>query len=254
VRDDKDGEYGSPAERVLVHGTIDHGSQLSRPGSDRIPTSYFGSGSGISRALRALHETRGHLRIGILGLGAGVTATLANEGDMLHYYEINPLILDIAKHQFGFLNGCPAKPAVLMGDARLVLEALPQSEQLDFLAMDAFSSDAIPVHLLTREAYQVYLHHLKPDGVLSVHISNRYMDLEPVVSQSMTEIGWSGVKIDDEGDEEPFYSGSTWTLLSHDPKFFDNANFKADGVSRLKPKPGFRGWTDDFSNLITILR
>jgi hypothetical protein len=80
------------------------------------------------------------------------------------------------------------------------------------------------------------------------------MDLEPVVSQSMTEIGWSGVKIDDEGDEEPFYSGSTWTLLSHDPKFFDNANFKADGVSRLKPKPGFRGWTDDFSNLITILR
>jgi hypothetical protein len=120
--------------------------------------------------------------------------------------------------------------------------------------MDAFSSDAIPVHLLTREAYQLYLHHLKPNGVLAVHISNRYMDLEPVVSQSMTEIGWKGVKVDDEGDEEPFYSGSTWTLLSPDAKFFDNANFKATGVVALKPKPGFRGWTDDFSNLITILR
>ena len=253
VRDDKDGDYGSPAERVLVHGTIDHGTQLSRPGSERIPTSYFGRGSGISRALHTLHETRGHLRIGILGLGAGVTATLANEGDTLHYYEINPLILDVATHQFGFVNGCPAEKKILMGDARLLLESIP-SEQLDFLAMDAFSSDAIPVHLLTREAYQVYLHHLKPDGVLAVHISNRYMDLEPVVSQSMTEIGWSGIKVDDDGDEEPFYSASTWTLLSHDPTFFDHANFKSSGVFALKPKPGFRGWTDDFSNLITILR
>jgi SAM-dependent methyltransferase len=253
VRDDKDGDYGAPAERVLVHGTIDHGTQLSRPGSDRIPTSYFGVGSGISRALHTLHETRGHLRIGILGLGAGVTATLANAGDTLHYYEINPLILDIATHQFGFVNGCPAEKNVLMGDARLILESIP-SEQLDFLAMDAFSSDAVPAHLLTREAYQTYLRHLKPDGVLAVHISNRYLDLEPVVSQSMTEIGWSGVKVDDEGDEEPYYSGSTWTIMNHDPKFFEHANFRADGIVPLKPKPGFKGWTDDFSNLITIIK
>jgi hypothetical protein len=254
VRDDKEGDYGAPAERVLVHGTIDHGTQLSRPGSERIPTSYFGSGSGISRALHTLHDTRGHLRIGILGLGAGVTATLANAGDTLHYYEINPLILDIATHQFGFVNACPAGKQILMGDARLVLESLPQPEQLDFLAMDAFSSDAIPVHLLTHEAYQVYLRHLKPDGVLAVHISNRYLDLEPVVAQSMSEIGWSGVKVDDEGDEEPFYSGSTWTLLNRDPKFFDHPYLKSAGTVALKPKPGFRGWTDDFSNLITILR
>ncbi len=253
VRDDKEGDYGSPAERVLVHGTIDHGTQLSRPGSDRIPTSYFGSGSGISRALRTLHETRGAIRIGILGLGAGVTATLANAGDTLHYYEINPLILDIATHQFGFVNGTPAEKSVLMGDARLILESIP-SEQLDFLAMDAFSSDAVPAHLLTREAYQTYLRHLKPDGVLAVHISNRYLDLEPVVSQSMTEIGWSGIKVEDEGDEEPFYSGSTWTILNHDPNFFKHQNFKTSGTFPLKPKPGFRGWTDDFSNLITILK
>ncbi len=253
VRDDKDGDYGAPPERVLVHGTIDHGTQLLRPGSDRIPTSYFGTGSGISRALHVLHDTRGHLRIGVLGLGAGVTATLANEGDTLHYYEINPLIPDIATHQFGFVNGCPAKPEILMGDARLILESIP-SEQLDLLTMDAFSSDSVPLHLLTREAYQVYLRHLKPDGILVVHISNRYLDLEPVVAQSMTEIGWSGIKVDDEGDEEPYYSGSTFTVLSRDPKFFEHPYFKSAGTHPLAPKPGFRGWTDDFSNLITILR
>jgi SAM-dependent methyltransferase len=253
VRDDKDGDYGSPAERVLVHGTIDHGTQLLQPGAERIPTSYFGSGSGISRAIHVLHETRGHLRIGVLGLGAGVTATLAKEGDTLHYYEINPLIPDIATHQFGFINACPAKPQILMGDARLVLESIP-SEQLDFLTMDAFSSDAVPMHLLTREAYQVYLRHLKPDGVLVVHISNRYLDLEPVVAQAMTEIGWSGIKVDDDGDEEPYYSGSTFTVLNRDPKFFDHPYFKSVGTHPLVPKPGFRGWTDDFSNLITILR
>lgn len=253
VRDDKDGDYGSPAERVLVHGTIDHGTQLSRPGSERIATSYFGTGSGISRALDALHQTRGHLRIGVLGLGAGVTAALANAGDTLHYYEINPLILDIATHDFGFLNACPAEKKVLMGDARLVLESLP-SEQLDFLVMDAFTSDAVPLHLLTREAYQIYLRHLKPDGVLAVHISNRYLDLEPVVAQSMSDIGWSGIKVDDEGYDEPYYNGSTWTLLNRDAKFFDHPRFKSDGTVALKPKPGFRAWTDDFTNLITILR
>ncbi|MEQ1946105.1 MAG: fused MFS/spermidine synthase [Bryobacteraceae bacterium] len=253
VRDDKEGEYGFPAERVLVHGTIDHGTQLARPGSERMPTSYFGEGAGISRALATLHATRGKIRIGILGLGAGVTATLANEGDTLHYYEINPLILDIATHQFGFFNACPAKPQVYMGDARLVLESMP-SEQLDFLAMDAFTSDAVPAHLLTREAYTTYLRHLKPNGILGVHISNRYLDLEPVVSQAMTDIGWTGVKVDDEGDGQPYYSGSTWTVLSKDAAFFDSQYFKAAGIVRLKPTAGFRAWTDDYSNLFKILK
>ena len=253
VRDDKEGEYGFPAERVLVHGTIDHGTQLARPGSERIPTSYFGNGSGIARAFAALHATRGGIRIGVLGLGAGVTATLADKGDTLHYYEINPLILDIATHQFGFFNACPAKPQVFMGDARLVLEALP-SEQLDLLAMDAFTSDAVPAHLLTREAYTTYVRHLKPDGILVVHISNRYLNLEPVVSQAMADIGWSGVKVEDEGEEQPFYSGSTWTVLSRSPDFFKSQYFKATGVARLKPTQGFKAWTDDFSNLITILK
>ena len=198
VRDDAEDDYGVPAERVLVHGTIDHGTQLKEDTKGRIPTSYFGSTSGINRAIRGLRNQRGALRLGVLGLGAGVTATLANAGDTLHYYEINPLMPDVATHQFGFLTGCPAQVQIFMGDARLVLEQMP-SENLDFLAMDAFSSDAVPMHLLTREAFQVYLKHLKPDGVLAVHISNRYLDLKPVVAQGMAEIGWHGRVIEDDG-------------------------------------------------------
>ena len=120
--------------------------------------------------------------------------------------------------------------------------------------MDAFTSDAVPAHLLTREAYTTYLRHLKPDGILAVHISNRYLNLEPVVAQAMTDIGWTGVKVDDEGDEQPFYSGSTWTILSKSPEFFESQYFKATGISRLRPTAGFRAWTDDYSNLFKILK
>jgi hypothetical protein len=253
VRDDKDGDYGIPAERVLVHGTIDHGTQLKSDKEGRIPTSYFGRTAGISRALRALHDTRGPLRIGILGLGAGVTATLSKEGDTIHYYEINDLVREIATTDFGFYNATPAKKDILMGDARLILEKLP-SEQLDFLAMDAFTSDAVPAHLLTREAYQVYLKHLKPNGILCVHISNRYLDLKPVVAAAAAEIGWTGMIVDDEGTEQPYYSGSTFVLLSPDPKFFEHRFFKEEGIYPLKTQAGFKGWTDDFSNLLKILK
>jgi len=256
VRDDAADEYGVPAQRVLVHGTIDHGTQLLADKEGRIVTSYFGRTSGIYRTLRALHDQRGPLRLGILGLGAGVTATLANKGDTLHYYEINPLVLDVATNQFGFLKGCPAKPQVYMGDARLVLEEMP-SEDLDFLAMDAFTSDAVPMHLLTKEAYKIYLRHLKPNGILAVHISNRYLDLKPVVAQAMSEIGWRGRVIEDDGAEEPYYTGTTWTILSPNESFFAGKHFadtSSSFVTPLAPKPGFRAWTDDFSNIITILR
>ena len=256
VRDDDADEFGVPAQRVLVHGTIDHGTQLKDDLKGRVTTSYFGRYSGINRAIRTLRESRGALRLGVLGLGAGVTATLANPGDTLHYYEINSLVLDVATHQFGFLRGCPARPQVFLGDARLLLEAMP-GENLDFLAMDAFSSDAVPLHLLTREAYQVYLKHLKPNGVLAVHISNRYLDLKPVVAQGMADIGWHGRVVEDDGVEEPYYDGTTWVILSPDDRFFDSANFVGNASSVIKPllpTPGFRAWTDDFSNILSIIK
>ncbi len=251
VRDDP-GDEGSSAIRVLVHGTINHGTQLLRPGSERIATSYFGRNSGVSRAIRALGDA-GPLRIGILGLGAGVTATLARTGDTLHYYEINPLVVQIANAQFGFYKACPADKQVFMGDGRLVLEAMP-SEQLDFLAMDAFSSDAVPVHLLTKEAYTTYQRHLKPNGVLAINISNRYLNLEPVVAQAASAIGWSGVTVSDDGEEEDYYVGSTWILLCRSPNIFNHPNFRYPSVDQVRTKPGFRPWTDDYSNIIQILK
>src|SRR5579871_1735614 len=166
VRDDPDAP-GETGRRVLIHGTINHGTQLLRPGSERTPTSYFGTGSGIYRAIRA-EGSAGPIRLGILGLGAGVTAALARPGDTLHYYEINPLVVEIANRDFGFFRKCPADKKLYMGDGRLVLERMP-SEQLDFLAMDAFTSDAVPVHLLTREAFKTYQRHMKPDGVLAIN-------------------------------------------------------------------------------------
>src|SRR5262249_27235934 len=153
-------------------------------------------------------------------------------------------------------KGCPADEKVMMGDARLVLEDLP-SEKLDLLTMDAFTSDAVPMHLLTKEAFQIYLRHLKPDGVLALHISNRYLDLKPVVAQAMADLGWQGRLIEDDGDSEPYYTGTTWTVLSPNEEFFKNKNFagtETSIITPLLPKPGFLAWTDDFSNIIEILK
>src|SRR4029077_3062923 len=121
-----------------------------------------------------------------------------------------------------------------------------------FLAMDAFSSDAVPMHLLTREAFRLYSKHLKADGVLAVHISNRYLDLKPVVAQGMTELGWHGRVVEDNGADQPYYNATTWVVLSPDEEFFDSKFFEGDSNSVIQPlwtRPGFHGWTDDFSNI-----
>jgi hypothetical protein len=254
VREDAARGDDYPGERALIQGTINHGTQVLLPDSGRISTSYFGTGSGISRAVRALHDRRGPLHIGILGLGAGVTATLADQGDTLHYYEINSLVVEIAKTNFGFWEACPADKKLFMGDGRLTLERMPASEKLDFLAMDAFTSDAVPVHLITKEAYNMYLGHLKKDGVLAINISNRYLDLEPVMAQAAADFGLTGVLVSDDGDEQSYYTASSWILMSPDPAIFGHKLFHGSEVSKLQPKPGFRPWTDDFSNIIRILK
>jgi SAM-dependent methyltransferase len=249
VRDDADG--GPYGQRVLIHGTINHGTQLLSPEGGRTPTSYFGVTSGINRAIRAKGE-KGPIRIGILGLGAGVTATLARAGDTLHYYELNPGIFDLAQQQFNFWKDCPADKKIYFGDGRLTLESMPD-EQLDFLAMDAFTSDAVPMHLLTEEAWKIYGRHLKPDGVLAINISNRYLDLRNVVSASAKSAGFSGIMIYDEGTSEPFYVSNTWTLFNRDKSFFEHPNFFNTNPQELVPDAGFRGWTDNYSNILNIL-
>jgi spermidine synthase len=252
VRDDA-AYKNYPAQRVLIHGTINHGTQLKVPGGDRIPTSYFGTSSGINRAIHVLGQ-RGPIRIGVLGLGAGVTASLARAGDTWHYYEINPLVVQIAQSEFGFWKACPAEKRLFLGDGRLVLESLPD-EHLDLLAMDAFSSDAVPVHLLAAEAYRTYVRHLNPGGVLAINITNRYLDLAPVVAEAAAANGFTGIVVDDVAEEEIYDSPSTWVLLSRTPAIFSDADFgDYFAMSKLRRKPGFRAWTDDYSNIVQILQ
>ncbi|MEO5922835.1 MAG: fused MFS/spermidine synthase [Bryobacteraceae bacterium] len=250
VRDDP-ADGGLYPVRVLIHGTINHGTQLLAQDGGRIPTSYFGNTSGINRAIRAKGE-KGPIRIGILGLGAGVTATLARKEDTLHYYELNPTIFDIAKTRFDFWKACPADKKIFFGDGRLTLEEMPD-EQLDFLAMDAFTSDAVPMHLLTEEAFKIYARHLKPDGVIAINISNRYLDLRNVVSSSAKANGFSSIMIYDEGTSEPYYVSNTWTLFNRDKNFFSHPNFQGPETTELVPDKGFRSWTDDYSNILNIL-
>jgi len=251
VRDISEGEEDT-AVRRLIHGTINHGEQLLDAKRRDEPTSYYGPYSGLGRAMGYLQK-RGPVRVAVIGLGAGVTASYCRAGDFFRFYEINPLALSIASTWFTFLGDCKADRRVLLGDARLTLEAQP-SQQYDLMAIDAFSSDAIPVHLLTREAFALYFRQLKPTGILAVHVSNRYLDLVPVVSRNARDFGRTAMDVDDEDEEEDYFSNSDWVLVSSDTAIFRDPAFKSSSVQPARYRPNLRPWTDDYSNLFQILK
>jgi hypothetical protein len=240
------------ASRRLIHGTINHGAQLTDPEERRASTSYYGPKSGVGRAIRYF-EQRHPVRVGVIGLGAGVTAAYGRRGDFFRFYEINPLDLNIANTWFTFLKDCPADHQVLLGDARLTLERQP-SQQFDVLAVDAFTSDAIPIHLLTREAFVLYFRHLNRGGILAVHISNRYLDLEPVVARNALDLGKAAIKVNDDGGDEDYLSESDWVLVATDSALFSDSLFRNSGIQPAKPRPGLRPWTDDYSNMIQLMK
>ncbi|MES1194702.1 MAG: fused MFS/spermidine synthase, partial [Opitutus sp.] len=167
----------------LVHGVTAHGLQFAELPQATWPTTYYGASSGVGLAISHIPHATGR-RIGLVGLGTGTVAIHGKEGDTVRIYEIDPQVERLARSRFRYLELSPAKVDVILGDARLSMErelANRESQQFDVLALDAFSSDAIPVHLLTVEAFGIYLSHLKPDGVIAVHVSNRYLELRPVV-------------------------------------------------------------------------
>ncbi len=253
VRDDLPTE--DYAERTLLHGTINHGSQLLDPVLRYVTTSYYAKKSGVGRAMTAL-QARGPVRAGIIGLGSGVLSNYGRKGDYFRIYEINPLVERIAQTLFTFYPHSPADKAILMGDARLTLERQLANEgpqNYDILAVDAFSSDAIPVHLLTREAIQLYFKHLKPEGVLALHISNRYLDLKPVCEGGAEAVGRQAWTVEDEGEDASYLSSSTWVLVTSDLSIYSGSFFKDAYSYQLSPTKGFRAWTDDYSNLFQIL-
>jgi hypothetical protein len=243
------------AQRTLLHGTIDHGSQLQDPVLRYVTTSYYARRSGVGRAMLAL-QAKGPVRAGFIGLGAGVLSNYGRKGDYFRIYEINPLVERIAQTLFTFYKHSDADKAILMGDARLTLERQLANEgpqNYDILAVDAFSSDAIPVHLLTREAIQLYFRHLKPEGVLALHISNRYLDLKPVCEGGAASVGRQAWVVEDEGDEASYLSSSTWVLVTSDLSLYKEQHFRDATISQYTAKKGFRPWTDDYSNLFQIL-
>jgi hypothetical protein len=236
--------------RKLVNGTIIHGAQLLDPDSRRLPTSYYGLTSGVGRAI-SLYQPRPHMKVGVVGLGAGVLASYCRAGDVFRFYEINPLDVEVANRYFTFLKDCPGDCKVSLGDARLVLERQPPQE-FDVLAVDAFSSDAIPVHLLTRQAFRLFVRHLKPDGILAVHVSNRYLDLVPIVARNSEELQRFAFEVDDIAGD--FLSDSDWMLVTPDTRAFSSLASKGVSIIRRGAPGKLRTWTDDFSNLYQILR
>ncbi|HZP84567.1 MAG TPA: fused MFS/spermidine synthase [Chthonomonadaceae bacterium] len=248
---DPDDPQSEDAVRTLTHGTIRHGSQFLAPQRRREPTTYYGRDSGIGLAIR-IAQAHPQDRIGIIGLGTGTIAAYSRPGDVYRFYDINPLVVQIARTEFSYLKDSPAQIEIALGDARLSLEREPP-QRFDVLAVDAFSSDAIPVHLLTKEALALYFRHMKPDGIVAVHVSNRYLELEPVVAQAALALGKQARLVESGDDDDNEIAAASWVLVANRPEIFDSPVLK-DKTSPIKIRPDLRTWTDDYSNLYQILK
>jgi SAM-dependent methyltransferase len=237
------------AMRRLTHGVIMHGEQYLAPDRQRTATTYYGVTSGIGRLLTLLGDRP--VKVGVVGLGAGTLAAYGKAGDVYRFYEINPQVIRIAQTEFTYLPGSPAKIETVRGDARLALEReAPQG--YDVLAIDAFSSDSIPVHLITREAMAVYLRQVKPDGVIAFHVTNRFLKLAPVVQQLAAEQGLQTALVTDDADNSDL-ARTDWVLVTRDGGRLMQRQI-AEATIAIDPLPGMRAWTDDFNNLFQILK
>ncbi|MFO1322746.1 MAG: fused MFS/spermidine synthase [Burkholderiales bacterium] len=242
---------GSDQRRQLIHGSIMHGKQYLQEDLKTQATSYYTATSGVGRAIESLHPRLEPVKVGIIGLGAGTIATYGAPGDTYRFYDINPGVIVIAQRDFSFLRDSAAKIELPLGDARLKLEREPP-QNFDVLAIDAFSSDAIPVHLITREAVEIYLKHMKPDGVIAFHVTNRYLDLVPVVEGIAHELSLASLWIYDAG-ADPLANSSSWVLLSRDPERLASPKL-VEASTPISPRRDWRVWTDDFNNLVQVLK
>lgn len=246
-------EYGTEGEedhlRRLLHGTIMHGEQYMNGSKRQELTSYYQVTSGIGKAI-ASKQAGGPIRVGVVGLGTGTLAGYGRKGDFYKFYDINPAVVTIARSDFKYLGDSEARIEVALGDARLTLER-DAPEKFDVLAVDAFSSDSIPVHLITREALAVYLRHMKPGGIIAFHVSNRFLNLGPVVGQLAKVSGAHAVNVYEKGEEDR--TQSDWVLVSLDRKALEDKVIK-DVSEPVEERPLWRLWTDDYNNLVQILK
>lgn len=238
--------------RALYNGVIEHGEQVFRVDMRRAPTSYYGHPSGVGLALDLCCGQRPR-RIGVIGLGTGTIAAYGRPGDVIRFYDINPAVEPIARTRFTYLRDSPAKIDVVTGDARVSLSEEPP-QRFDVLVVDAFSGDAIPVHLITSEALDLYRRHLQPNGIVAFHVSNRYLDLPPVVQQLADHAGMTTAFISTDDDSPHDLFGADWVLVTRDARFLAQAPVATARKTRIPEPAGLRRWTDDYNSLLPILR
>jgi spermidine synthase len=238
-----DSGTNATAVRALYNGTILHGMQFLSPEQSRLPTTYYGPQSGAGLALH-FHRTSNR-RAGVIGLGVGTLATYGRAGDSFRFYELNPAVIQVASVYFRFLNESAAATEVVAGDGRLALEHEPP-QNFDVLILDAFSGDSIPVHLLTTQAFEVYFRHLRPGGIVAVHVTNRYLDLAPVVEALAAALRKQVRMIHSEADPPSGIYAADWSLVADDLDWWRS---RPQTIARKLPT-----WTDDYSNLFRILK
>jgi spermidine synthase len=236
--------------RTLVHGMINHGIQFTDPERRNGHYSYFSERSGVGMAINSLQE--GPRKIGVIGLGVGALASYARPIDTFRFYEIDPLVEMVARKEFSFLSDCRGKVDVLIGDGRLLLEK-DRDQKYDLIAVDAFSSDSVPVHLLTIEALRLYFDRLKPDGILALQITNRHIQLAPVLEMAAGKLGKQAVLISQPPDHDNYIYFTDWVLMSSERDLTEIPQI-AEAAEALESRPDLRLWTDDYSNLIQILK
>jgi len=246
-----DSQRDDPRDNVrqLYHGAIKHGEQFLAPDRKREPTAYYGATSGIGLAIA--HTRPLNKRVGVIGLGAGTLAAYGQKGDTYRMYELNPEVIELAKTEFSFMADSPAAMQTVLGDARLSLAKEPP-QGFDVLAVDAFSGDSIPVHLITAEAMDVYLRHMKPGGIIGFHITNKFINLAPVVAKIAQAKGLQVALIHDDTDN-PALRNTDWILVASDPAALQQAAI-LQATGTVQPIPQLGVWTDDFNNLFDVLK
>jgi SAM-dependent methyltransferase len=233
--------------RSLVHGAILHGEQYLGERYRHAATTYYQVSSGIGRTLLAFEGRP--IKVGIIGLGAGSLAVYADGDDVYRFYDIDPAVVRISKTYFTYLADASGKIQIVLGDARLSLEQEP-AQGFDVLAVDAFTGDAIPVHLLTVEAVGEYLRHMKPGGVIAFHVSNRFLDLKPVLLAIADYHHLEYAYVHEMSDNA---TKSDWVLLTRDKAFLLKPTI-VEATEPVVPEPSWRLWTDDYNNLLQVFR
>jgi hypothetical protein len=248
--------------RSLVHGRVTHGMQFQDEALRRTPVAYYGVESGLGVVEAVLRKPdaetgqRRTIRTGAVGLGAGILAAYSQKGDTIRFYEINPEVVRLASEYFSYLSDTDANVEMVEGDARISMEqerAHGESQQFDLLVLDAFSGDAVPLHLLTRQAFALYDYHLTPRGVMAVHISSQHLDMAPLIFGLARDGDKQAVLIDDPHRDDPRYLSSRWVLVTRDANLL-----KAPEVTCRAGAPGdpstWLCFSDDYSNLLQLVK